>query len=159
MHPGGPCQCGSWFGFRKYGGSGIRFLFDSLIGDLGWVKNQDPDPGWTTRIIFTRAKKNFLGLKYLNSLMRIRDPGWQNFGSRIPDPYIGFSLVSGWQGSALFTCLFCVLSAAPRWKSGRTLAGCGRRILTDGSSGTAGTVRSCAEMEFLNGIFSRDFWA
>ncbi len=23
--------------------------------DLGWVKNQDPEPGWTTRIIFTRA--------------------------------------------------------------------------------------------------------
>jgi hypothetical protein len=25
----------------------------------------------------------FLGLKYLNSLMRIRDPGWRHFGSGI----------------------------------------------------------------------------
>ncbi len=30
----------------------------------------------------------FLGLKYLNSLMRIRDPGWKKVGSgiNIPDP-------------------------------------------------------------------------
>jgi hypothetical protein len=41
----------------------------------GWVKSQDPDPGWKTRIIFLRAEKPFFWLKYLNSLMRIRDPG------------------------------------------------------------------------------------
>ncbi len=45
--------------------------------DPGWVKNQDPDPWWTTRIIFPR---------YLNSLILIRDgkdsdPGWKQFGS------------------------------------------------------------------------------
>jgi hypothetical protein len=28
----------------------------------------------------------FLGLKYLNSLMRIRDPEWRQFGSGIRDP-------------------------------------------------------------------------
>jgi hypothetical protein len=28
----------------------------------------------------------FLELKYLNSLMRIRDPGWRQFGSRIREP-------------------------------------------------------------------------
>jgi hypothetical protein len=27
-----------------------------------------------------------MGLKYLNSLMRIRDPGWRQFGSGIRDP-------------------------------------------------------------------------
>jgi hypothetical protein len=27
----------------------------------------------------------FFGLKYLNSLMRIRDPGWRQFGSGIRD--------------------------------------------------------------------------
>jgi hypothetical protein len=27
----------------------------------------------------------FLGLKYLNSLMRMRDPGWRQFGSGIRD--------------------------------------------------------------------------
>jgi hypothetical protein len=28
---------------------------------------------------------NFFGLKYLNSLMRIRDPGWKKFGFWIRD--------------------------------------------------------------------------
>ncbi len=45
----------------------------------GRGKNQDPDPGWTTRIIFPRAKKHFFRLrKYLNPLMRIQDLGWKN---------------------------------------------------------------------------------
>ncbi len=34
--------------------------------DPGWVKVQDPDPGWTTRIIFPRElKKHFFGIKIL----------------------------------------------------------------------------------------------
>jgi hypothetical protein len=36
-------------------GSGIRCLFDLWIRDPGWEKNQDQDPGWTSRIIFPRA--------------------------------------------------------------------------------------------------------
>ncbi len=59
------------------------------------------DPGWTSRVIFSRASKQFFGVKYLpNSLMLMRirfrdpgifltlDPGWKQFGSRIniPDP-------------------------------------------------------------------------
>ncbi len=36
-------------------GSGIRCLFDAWIRDPGWVKNKDPDPGWTSRVIFPRA--------------------------------------------------------------------------------------------------------
>jgi hypothetical protein len=50
-------------------------------------KNQDPDPGpgFTTRIIFPRAYKQFFGLKYLNTLMRIRDQGWKKFGFGIRD--------------------------------------------------------------------------
>jgi hypothetical protein len=32
---------------------------------------------------FLELKKYFLRLKYLNSLMRIRDPGWKEFGSGI----------------------------------------------------------------------------
>jgi hypothetical protein len=36
-------------------GSGIRGLFDPWIRDPGWVKDQDPDPGKTTRLIFPRA--------------------------------------------------------------------------------------------------------
>jgi hypothetical protein len=58
--------------------------------DTGWVKSKDPDPGWTTWIIFPRAQKPFFGLKYLNSLMRIRDgkkldPGSEMEKCRIRD--------------------------------------------------------------------------
>jgi hypothetical protein len=38
-----------------------------LIRDPGSVKNQDPD-----------RRNNFLGLKYFNCLIRIRNPGWKN---------------------------------------------------------------------------------
>jgi hypothetical protein len=51
-------------------------------------------------VIFLRAKKQFFGLEYLNSLMRnrdpgiffdhgsdIHDPGWKNFGSGIRDKH------------------------------------------------------------------------
>ncbi len=57
-------------------------------------KNQDPYLGWTSRIIFPRAWKQFFGLKYLNSLMRFRDPeslwpwirdlGWKKIRIRNP---------------------------------------------------------------------------
>ncbi len=50
--------CGSW----------IRCLFDP-----GWVKSQDPDPGWTIGSYFRKLRNHFFGLKYLNSLMRVRD--------------------------------------------------------------------------------------
>ncbi len=36
-------------------GSKIWCLFDPWIRDPGWVKSKDPDPGWTTWIIFPRA--------------------------------------------------------------------------------------------------------
>ncbi len=79
-------------------GSGIRCLFDPWIRD--GQKNQDPDPGWTSRIIFPRAKKQFIGLKILNFfffdadpdtgsfLPWIRNPEWKKLesGINIPDP-------------------------------------------------------------------------
>ena len=40
--------------------SGIRCLCPL---DPGWVKNLDPDPGWTTRIIFPRAQKQLFWVK------------------------------------------------------------------------------------------------
>ncbi len=66
-------------------GSGIRCLFDPWIRDPGWEKNQDQDPGWTT---YFRELRNNFWVKILNSLMRIRDPGWKKFGYGIdiPDP-------------------------------------------------------------------------
>jgi len=37
------------------------------------------------RSYFLELRNHFFGLKYLNSLMRIRDPGWEQFGSGIRD--------------------------------------------------------------------------
>ncbi len=76
-------------------GSGIGCLFDPWIRDPGWekVSIRIRDPGWPTRIIFFRALETifllFWGLKYLNSLMRIRDPRWRQFGSGIRDKHPG----------------------------------------------------------------------
>ncbi len=36
-------------------GSGIRCLFDPRIQNPGWVKNQDPDQGYGSGILFPRA--------------------------------------------------------------------------------------------------------
>ncbi len=41
-------------------------LFDPWVRNPGWVKSQDPDPGWTTR-----------------------DPGWKKFGSGNRDKHTG----------------------------------------------------------------------
>jgi hypothetical protein len=75
-------------------GSGAFSTPGSGIQDPGGVESQHPDPGSGIR----RGKQPgsyflglitifvvFLGLKYLNSLMRIRDPGWRQFGSGIRD--------------------------------------------------------------------------
>jgi hypothetical protein len=72
----------------------IRYLFNPWIRDPGWAKSQDPNPGSESgirirdeqpRSYFLELRNHFFGLKYLNSLMRIRDPGWKKFGSRIQD--------------------------------------------------------------------------
>jgi hypothetical protein len=71
-------------------GSGIGCLFDPWIRD---GESQHPDPGYGIRDeqpgSYVLELRNhifaFLGLKYLNSLMRIRDPGWRQFGSGIRD--------------------------------------------------------------------------
>ncbi len=52
-------------GRKSASGSGIR----------------DEQPG----SYFLELRNHFFGLKYLNSLMRIRDPGWRQFGSGIRD--------------------------------------------------------------------------
>jgi hypothetical protein len=69
----------------------------------GMGKKSDPDPEWVKSRIrirdvqpgscFRELRKPFFGLKYLNSLTRIRDgknsdPGWKKFrsGIYIPDP-------------------------------------------------------------------------
>jgi hypothetical protein len=42
---------------------------------------RDEQPG----SYFLELRNHFLGLKYINVLMRIRDPGWRQFGSGIRD--------------------------------------------------------------------------
>ncbi len=83
-------------------GSGIQCLFDPWIRDPEWVKikNRIQDAGWTSRIILSRALKQFFGLKILkfcdahpdpgSRIFLTRDPGWKNSdlgsGINIPDP-------------------------------------------------------------------------
>ncbi len=95
-------------------GSGIwdSVPFWPLDPRSGMGKNQDPDPGWTTRIKFPRAYKQFFGLKYLNSLW-IRDPGWKKFGCGDKHPgsatlYTSALLVS-WDRRHLF------VTPCPSW--------------------------------------------
>ncbi len=82
--------CGSW--------SGIRCLFDSWIRDPGWVETRksasgsgmrDEQPGPYFLELRNHFFLGFLGLKYSNSLMRIRDPEWRQIGSGIEDKHPG----------------------------------------------------------------------
>ncbi len=61
-------------------GSGIRDGRKSASGS----GIRDEQPG-TNFLELRNHFFAFLGLKYLNSLMRIRDPGWRQFGSGIRD--------------------------------------------------------------------------
>jgi hypothetical protein len=78
----------------------IRCLFDP------WIRIRDEQPG----SYFRELRNHLFGLKYLNSLMRIRDgknsdPGWTNFGSgiNIPDPQHCLQNLSSlvWVGTSL----------------------------------------------------------
>jgi hypothetical protein len=60
---------GSGMGRKSASGSGIR----------------DEQPGSYLLELRNHFFCFFLGLKYLNSLMRIREPGWRQFGSGIRD--------------------------------------------------------------------------
>jgi hypothetical protein len=63
-------------------GSGFRCLFGPKKHIR--IRIRDEQPG----SYFRELRNNFLGFKYFNSLMRIRDPGWKKFGPgiNIPDP-------------------------------------------------------------------------
>jgi hypothetical protein len=63
-------------------------------------KKSGSGSGINNRIIlyFQELRNHFLGLKYLNSLMqirdrkiRIRDPGWKKIGSGIRDKHPGYA--------------------------------------------------------------------
>jgi hypothetical protein len=49
------------------------------MGKKIWVRNRNP--GKQPRSYYRELRNNFLGLKYLNSLMRVRDPGCEKYGS------------------------------------------------------------------------------
>ncbi len=55
---------------------------DKKSGSGFGIRNEQPGS------YFLELRTNFLGSKYLNSFMRIRDPdpGWKKFGSGILDP-------------------------------------------------------------------------
>jgi hypothetical protein len=71
-------------------GSGAFLTPRSGMGKKSVSGIRDEQPG----SYFLELRNHFLGLKYSNSLMRIRDPGWEQFGSgkkvgfgiKIPDP-------------------------------------------------------------------------
>jgi hypothetical protein len=44
----------------------------------------NPNPDYN----FRELRNTFLGLKYFNSLRRIRDPGWNKFGSGMENIWI-----------------------------------------------------------------------
>jgi hypothetical protein len=56
---------------------------------MGESQHQDPGSGMNNPDHIFKSLETifllFLGLKYLNSLMRFRDPGWRQFGSGIRD--------------------------------------------------------------------------
>ncbi len=70
-------------------GSGIRCLFHPWIGDPGWVKNQDPDPGSGMNILdrISESLETFFWVKILpypvSGNFLTLDPG---SGNNIPDP-------------------------------------------------------------------------
>jgi hypothetical protein len=89
---GGGGSTSSWIASSVAGpdpGSGVFLTPGSGMGK-NRIRIRDTYPGRTTRIISDSLKPIF-ELKYLNYLMRIRDPGWKKFGSgmeniRIRDP-------------------------------------------------------------------------
>ncbi len=77
--------------------SKVNLLFLQLEVQIRSVS--DPDPGSSALLTlgsairdenpesyFRKLRNNFLGLKYFNSLMQIRDPGWKKFGFGINIP-------------------------------------------------------------------------
>jgi hypothetical protein len=76
-------------------GSGIRCLFDPWIRDPGWVKVRIRIRDEQLESYFRELRNH--GLKYLNSLMRIRDPGLKKFRCGIRDGKKFRILDPGWE--------------------------------------------------------------
>ncbi len=87
-------------------GTPLVLVYLVLSSGLVFVSVVDPDPGSGAfltpgsrsgirdeqpRSHFLELRNHFLGLKYLNSFTRIRDPGWKNF-----DPGSGMEKVGSW---------------------------------------------------------------
>jgi hypothetical protein len=73
--------------------------------------------------ISEKLEKKFLGLKYLNSLVRIRDPGWEKFGSGIRNKHLGSATLL-WNNSNLTIFLRALrcMAAKQRLTKGRAKA-------------------------------------
>jgi hypothetical protein len=88
---------------RRSGAGWLELFTENAIFIIGRIADPDPgfgafltlDPGWIkirVRIrdeqpgsYFRELNKQFFVLKYLNYLMRTRDPEWKKFGSGIRD--------------------------------------------------------------------------
>jgi hypothetical protein len=66
------------------------------MGKKSGIRIRDEEPG----SYFRELKKRYFGLKYLNSLMWIRDPGWKKFGSGMEKIWIR----DKYPGSATLIC-------------------------------------------------------
>jgi hypothetical protein len=58
------------------------------------VKKAGSGSGMNNPGHISESLETIFGLKYLNSLMRIRDPGWKKFGSGIRDKHPGFATLA-----------------------------------------------------------------
>jgi hypothetical protein len=84
------------------------FYPNSSVADPGWLKERIRIRDEQPESYFRELKNHFLGLKYLNSLMRIRDgknsdPGFRMEKIRIRDPgwkKLGFGIQDKHPGSA-----------------------------------------------------------
>jgi hypothetical protein len=80
-----PVTSGSGSGSRRPKNTWIRWI---RIRNTGIREGKKTGSGTNNPDHISESLENFFGLKYLNSFSRIRDPGWEKFGSgiTIPDP-------------------------------------------------------------------------
>ncbi len=73
------------------------------LGKISGIRIRDEQPG----SYFRELRSNFLGLNNLNSLMRIRNPGWKKFGSRINIADPQHCLLGNILNYMWYNCLMC----------------------------------------------------
>ncbi len=127
---------GSWFSTLNNDqcyGSG--YGFGCLWVWSGWVKSLDPDPREQPGSYFLELIKYFFGLKYINSLLRMRVPGWKQFGSRMKK--VGSGIPDKQLGSATLMLIIWYLQESLEGST-RTFSCCLREFQIKCAFGTCG---------------------